>query len=52
MRCGVEGPVDDFSDGDDFWLNASKPSLDSIWDNPDDDIYAELLECDLYPLKP
>jgi hypothetical protein len=43
MNCSVEGPVDDFSDGDDFWLNA-KPWLDSIWDNHADDVYAELLE--------
>ena len=29
---------------DDFWLQASQPSLDAIWDNCEDDIYAELLE--------
>ena len=28
----------------DFWLRASQPSLDTIWDNPEDDIYAELLK--------
>ncbi len=44
MRCNVEGPVDDFSDGDDFWLNAGQSSLDSIWDNSEDEINAELLE--------
>lgn len=27
MSRYVEDPVDDFSDGDDFWLNASQPSL-------------------------
>lgn len=26
-----------------FWLQASQPSLDAIWDNSEDDIYAELL---------
>lgn len=26
-----------------FWLQASQPSLDAIWDNDEDDIYAELL---------
>ncbi len=41
----VERPVDDFSDDDDFWLQASEASLDSIWGNVDDDIYSELLEC-------
>ena len=29
---------------DDFWLKASEPSLDAIWDNSEDDIYGELLE--------
>lgn len=44
MRGNVEGPGDDFSDGDDFWLKANDLSLDSIWDNSADDIYAELLQ--------
>lgn len=46
MRCNVQGPVDDFFDGDDFWLKACEPSLDHIWDNFEDDIYAELLNDD------
>ncbi|MGI8495223.1 MAG: hypothetical protein ACR2L1_07915 [Pyrinomonadaceae bacterium] len=28
----------------DFWLEASKSSLDEIWNNEEDDVYAELLE--------
>jgi hypothetical protein len=28
---------------DDFWLDAAEPSLDAIWSNPEDDVYAELL---------
>lgn len=40
------------SDSDEFWLRASEPSLDATWDNSDDDIYAELLECDVDPVKP
>jgi hypothetical protein len=28
---------------DDFWLKASEPSLNAIWDNCEDDVYAELL---------
>ena len=28
----------------DFWTRASQPSLDAIWDNPQDDVYAKLLE--------
>ncbi|MEA5577048.1 hypothetical protein [Anabaena sp. UHCC 0451] len=27
-----------------FWLQTSQVSLDTIWDNNEDDIYAELLE--------
>jgi hypothetical protein len=34
------------SNDNDFWLNAGQPSLDPIWDNSEDDIYAELLEPD------
>jgi hypothetical protein len=33
-------PDDDSS----FWSGASQTSLDEIWDNPEDDIYAELLQ--------
>lgn len=28
----------------DFWLTASESSLSSIWENEEDDVYAELLE--------
>lgn len=28
----------------DFWLSASENSLDEIWNNEEDDVYAELLE--------
>ena len=42
----MEDPVDEISDDDDFLLNASEPALNAIWDNPEDDIYAELLEGD------
>ncbi len=31
-------------DGDDFWLSASENSLNEIWNNEEDDIYAELLK--------
>jgi len=27
-----------------FWLDASETSLDQIWDNPEDDVYADLLD--------
>lgn len=27
-----------------FWADASQDSLDAIWDNEEDDIYAQLLE--------
>jgi hypothetical protein len=33
------------SDGDEqFWLGISRSSLDAIWDNHEDDVYAELLK--------
>ena len=28
----------------DFWINASSASLDEVWDNAEDDRYADLLE--------
>ncbi|NJP11792.1 MAG: hypothetical protein HC866_21885 [Leptolyngbyaceae cyanobacterium RU_5_1] len=28
----------------DFWLQASQASLDAVWDNTEDDVYAELLQ--------
>ena len=28
----------------DFWQAASSASLDEVWDNAEDDVYAELLE--------
>lgn len=31
-------------DENDFWLAASSESLNEIWDNEEDDVYAELLE--------
>jgi hypothetical protein len=31
-------------DENDFWQAASSASLDEIWDNEGDDVYAELLE--------
>ena len=27
-----------------FWMSASEETLDNIWDNEEDDIYAELLK--------
>lgn len=27
----------------DFWAQASQPSLNAVWDNAEDDVYAELL---------
>ena len=41
---GTELIVTVVSNGDNFWLNASGPSLEAIWDNPEDDVYGELLE--------
>ena len=34
-----------FGNGDtQFWLRASEDSLKDIWGNPEDDVYAQLLE--------
>ena len=41
---GTEVLVTPLVDESGFWLNASESSLDSIWDNAEDDVYAELLE--------
>ena len=27
-----------------FWLQASQASIDTIWDNPEDDVYTQLLK--------
>ena len=27
-----------------LWLQASHASLDNVWDNPEDDVYAQLLK--------
>ena len=31
-------------EGNEFWLSASESSLDEIWNNQEDDVYAELLK--------
>ena len=41
---GTEVLVTPLPDESKFWLNASESSLDSVWDNAEDDVYAELLE--------
>lgn len=41
---GTEVLVTVLPNGDDFWLRASETSLNAIWDNPEDDVYAELLK--------
>ena len=32
------------TEDDEFWTAASRPSLDAVWDNADDDVYEQLLE--------
>jgi predicted DNA-binding antitoxin AbrB/MazE fold protein len=41
---GTEVLVTVYSNGNDFWVNASESSLKAIWDNAEDDVYAKLLE--------
>ena len=31
-------------DETDFWLQSSQTSLDAIWDNAEDEVYAQLLQ--------
>ncbi len=31
------------NDETEFWLQASQTSLDAVWDNAEDDVYAQLL---------
>jgi hypothetical protein len=41
---GTELLVTPLTEDYNFWLHASESSLDSVWDNAEDDVYAELLE--------
>jgi hypothetical protein len=41
---GTEVLVTPLVDEPAFWLNASESSLNSVWDNSEDDVYAGLLE--------
>ena len=40
---GTEMLVTPLIDDSDFWLKASRPALHEVWDNPEDDVYAELI---------
>lgn len=31
-------------DENEFWLKASQASLDTVWDNAEDDVYSQLLQ--------
>jgi hypothetical protein len=31
-------------DESNFWMEASQPALAEVWDNPQDDVYKELLK--------
>lgn len=41
---GTELLVTPLTDDSNFWLGAGESSLDAVWDNAEDDVYAELLE--------
>lgn len=41
---GTEVLVTPLPDESGFWLRAGESSLDAVWDNAEDDVYAELLE--------
>lgn len=39
---GTEILVTPLLDESEFWVKASRPTLDAIWANDEDDVYAEL----------
>ena len=39
---GTEMLVTPLLDDSEFWVKASRPTLDAIWDNDEDNVYAEL----------
>jgi predicted DNA-binding antitoxin AbrB/MazE fold protein len=41
---GTEVLVTILADDAQFWLGASQRSLAAVWDNPEDDIYEQLLK--------
>jgi hypothetical protein len=41
---GTEVLITPLTEDANFWLKASESSLDSVWDNAEDDVYAELVE--------
>ena len=41
---GTEVLVTPLTDDSAFWLGMSQSALDKVWDNEEDDIYAELLK--------
>lgn len=41
---GTEVIVTPLADDSDFWLSASESTLESVWNNAEDDVYVELLE--------
>lgn len=41
---GTEVLVTPLVEDADFWSRAAEGSLDTVWDNSEDDVYAELLE--------
>ena len=41
---GTEVVITPVTDESEYWVNASESTLDSVWDNPEDDVYGELLK--------
>jgi predicted DNA-binding antitoxin AbrB/MazE fold protein len=40
---GTELLVTPLLDEADFWVKTSRPTLDKVWDNAEDNVYADLL---------
>lgn len=41
---GIEVLVTPLVEGADFWVKVSEAGLDRVWNNTEDDVYAELLK--------
>jgi hypothetical protein len=41
---GIAKTTETSSEDPEFWLQASQTSLDTVWNNTEDDVYAQLLQ--------
>jgi hypothetical protein len=46
VQPGGRADDDSARSDDEFWTAASRPALDAVWENTDDDTFEELMEPD------